>query len=211
MQNYAFCSKGELTLATAASRGKDYSCPECRGVVRLRNGCLRSPHFYHLMPFSSCEPKGKSLTHLLIQLHIRDLLAPEEVWLEKSFPTHGRIADVVWPRKKLIFEVQCSPISPLELLKRNRDYQKLGYHVIWIFHDTYFNRSRLTAAEAALKRQLYLFTNFNEEGQGMIYTQSALFHRGKRTRRGALRRIDLKTATLTLNRWQKILIGIGFR
>ncbi|MEM8728221.1 MAG: competence protein CoiA family protein, partial [Chlamydiota bacterium] len=67
-----------------------------------------------------------------------------QVILEKSFPEIHRIADVVYPPKKIIYEIQYSPITLKEVQQRNRDYATLGYTVIWILHDRHFNRKILS-------------------------------------------------------------------
>ena len=50
-----------------------------------------------------------------------------------------------------MFEIQCSPITAREIEERNSDYQSLGYQVIWILHDSLYNKGRLTAAEYFLQ------------------------------------------------------------
>jgi len=80
--------------------------------------------------------------------------------------------------------VQCSPITPQELLARNRDYASCGYRVIWIFQDQRYNAFRLSGAEHALGAAPYFFTNIDEKGEGVIYMQSARIHRKRRIERG---------------------------
>ena len=123
------------------------------------------------------------ISHRTIQLALKKALAPQEVWLEKSFPQISRVADVVWPAKKIIFEVQCSPISAKEVQERNRDYQKVGYTVIWILHDRYFNRAYLTPVERFLHSYSHYFTNINTFGHGEIYDQYAHIRWGQRIKR----------------------------
>ncbi|MCC5831626.1 MAG: hypothetical protein JJU12_01090 [Chlamydiales bacterium] len=122
-------------------------------------------------------------SHRFIQLAIKEALAPQEVWLEKSFPEIGRVADVVWPCRKIIFEIQYSPISAREVKERNRDYGRLGYTVIWILHERRYNRTYLTPAERFLRLQTHYFTNINSLGQGEIYDQYARVRRGRRVER----------------------------
>ncbi len=123
------------------------------------------------------------ISHRIIQLTLKKALTPQEVWLEHSFPHISRIADVVWPSQKIIFEVQCSPISAKEIQARNRDYQKMGYSVIWILHDRCFNRTRLNAAEHFLRSHSHYFTNINAFGHGEIYDQFAQIRLGRRVKR----------------------------
>jgi hypothetical protein len=57
---------------------------------------------------------------------------------ERPFPDLCRIADLVWEERKLIFEIQCSPILRQEAEKRVRDYAMKGYTVIWLVIDRSF-------------------------------------------------------------------------
>ncbi len=141
----------------------------------MRGGLSRQPHFYHLIA-TSCILQGKSLAHLQIQCALQSMLFPEQTLLEHRFPQIARVADLVWPAQKLIFEVQVSPIQAAEVLARNRDYAKEGYRVVWILHDSRFNRSHVTGAEVALRFSPHYFTNINAFGKGFFYDQYAHFH-----------------------------------
>jgi len=134
-------------------------------------------------------------SHRTIQLALKKALAPQEVWLERSFPSIRRVADVVWPAQKTIFEVQYSPISAKEVQARNRDYQKMGYTVIWILHDRHFNRTYLTPAERCLRSQSHYFTNINAFGHGEIYDQYAHIQWGRRVKRTPRYPISIKELT----------------
>ena len=182
MQIYALDHKSRSVHARAAERGISYTCPECSKEVRMRGGLARQPHFYHLFA-TSCFLQGKSLTHLQIQYALQTMLSPEQTLLEHRFPQIGRVADVVWPAQKMVFEVQVSPIQPTEVLARNRDYAKEGYQVVWILHDRRFNRARLTGAEGALRFSPHYFTNINAFGKGFFYDQYAQIHFKRRKRR----------------------------
>jgi competence protein CoiA len=171
MQIHAFDSKKQLTLASQAVKKQDYFCFECQSIVRLRAGLHRQPHFYHIFQQSSCRQSGKSLAHLQVQLYLQKILPQEEAVMEHRFPEINRIADLVWHSEKLIFEVQCSPISAEEVNMRNRDYASLGYQVIWILHDQTFNQPRVSAAEEYLRDKPHYFTDMDREGQGIIYDQ----------------------------------------
>lgn len=99
----------------------------------------------------------KSLAHLQIQLHLKSLL-PGSV-LEKPFPTTGRIADVYWEEKKLVFEVQCSPLSLQEAEQRCRDYLTEQVIPVWILYTQKFNGTYLSAAERFLRTGLCYFSD----------------------------------------------------
>ena len=182
MQIYALDHNSLSVHARGAKRGTGYTCPECSQEVRIRGGVSRQPHFYHLSA-TSCIMQGKSLIHLQIQYALQKMLSPEQILLEHRFPQIGRVADVVWPAQKLVFEVQISPISAPEVLARNRDYSKEGYQVVWILHDRRFNRPRITGAERALRYSPHYFTNINAFGKGFFYDQHAHFHFKRRKAR----------------------------
>ncbi len=124
-----------------------------------------------------------SRPHLIIQKLLMRAL-PGSV-LEHPFPPIGRIADFVYFPKKLIFEVQCSPIDLYEVRKRNEDYASLGFTVIWILHDRIFNKGILPPAEFYLRQNLAYYTSINQFGQGFFYDQLDFFRGLKRVYRSS--------------------------
>lgn len=174
MQLYARAHQGELVAASRASRQCDYVCLECQGIVRVRAGVHRQPHFYHLQLTPRCRQSQKSMEHLQTQSHLQRLIGVEACRLEVPFPTIRRIADAVWEERKLVFEVQVSPISAAEVSERTRDYASQGYQVVWILHERSFNQWRLSAAEQYLLHRPCYYTNIDVEGNGRIYDQYAL-------------------------------------
>lgn len=166
-------------LASSAQKQKKYRCPECLSIVKVRGGPHRQLHFYHLATSKNCRQNKKSLTHLHIQLLLQFLLK-EQVFLEYRFPQIGRIADVYWQQQKIVFEVQCSPISLEEAKERCEDYKKLGLHPIFILHDHRFNRRYCSAAEIFLRKEGCLFTN----GKDLFYDQVEVCKGAKRIYRG---------------------------
>lgn len=120
------------------------------------------------------------ISHRAIQHLMQKLLIAQEVWIEKPFPTLHRIADIVWPAARLVFEVQCSPITVKEIYARQRAYRQEGYRVIWLLYDGCFNRTQLVPGERCLLAQPHYFVTMTAEGEGRIYSQRALLWRGKR-------------------------------
>ena len=106
-------------------------------------------------------------THLRIQQEILQSLP--EALLEKRFPEIGRIADVLWEEKKIVFEVQFSPIHPIEARERTRDYALIGYQVVWILHENMFNPLRPTPFQDFLKHFVHFYTNIDDLLGGEIY------------------------------------------
>jgi competence CoiA-like predicted nuclease len=153
---------------------------ECGKIVRRRGGKNRQDHFYHLKPDPACRQCQKSLHHLQVQWYLYHLLPDGECVLEKRFPEISRIADAVWEKKKLVFEVQCSPIPQAEVRQRNHDYQSLGYTVVWILHERRFHQRKISAVEEWLQGKPHYFTNFDAAGNGQIYDHLQVYERGMR-------------------------------
>lgn len=186
MQFFAY-KQQQIIHSEDAEKGVDYRCPECQGRLRIKGGLHRRKHFFHLSPPPFCSLSKKTETHLTIQKAILERLPPKEALLEKWFPSIRRIADVVWEPQKLIFEVQCSPISLQEVKERMEDYASVGYRVIWLLHDHRFNRKRLSAAEHHL-RPLYAFFTTSK---GFFYDQYEVFSGHLRTEKGPSHPISL--------------------
>lgn len=199
MQIYALDSQGTLIEALQAQKHFDYHCLECKGALRLRGGSHRRLHFYHMDPSPSCRLNGKSPTHLAIQYALQNLLKEEETSLEYPFPPIGRIADFVWHSKKIVIEVQCSPIQAIEVEERIKDYNSMGYTVVWILHEQRFNQLRVTGAEAFLRGHLFFYTDMNEKGLGKIYRQESEVKGGLRVKRAPRISIDIRTLPLILS------------
>lgn len=180
MQLYALNSQNQFIFSRQASKQINYICPECQTLVRLRGGIHRQNHFYHLESDRPCRQNNKSLEHINTQFFFLNTLPENECRLEYPFPKIKRIADVVWVEKKIIFEIQCSPISPSEVLERNRDYASEGFQVVWILHDHRYNKRRLSSAELALSLHPHYFTNITKEGIGIVYDQFSIVKEGIR-------------------------------
>lgn len=183
MHLYALGNNEEVLYAGHANKHINYVCLECAQTVRLRSGFHRQPHFYHLQPNHKCRLNGKSMPHLMLQHHLESILPKGEVQLEYRFPIIKRIADVAWITKKIIFEVQCSPISAAEVLQRNADYASQGYQVVWLLHQSRYNQQRATAAEDVLQHCPHYFSTMDGEGKGEIFDQPSFIVQGIRKQR----------------------------
>lgn len=191
MQLYALNAQQHCVAANRAIKQKDYFCPECQSIVHVRGGIYRQNHFYHVETSRQCRQNGKSLEHLQLQLRILDLLPPGECFVEHRFPSMGRIADVFWLPQKIVFEIQCSPMSALEVMQRTQDYTAMGFTVVWILHDSRYNRYRLSAMELYLQQQPHYFSNIDAAGKGIIYDQFAIIQAGSRLQKLKRRPIDV--------------------
>ena len=161
--------ENEWIFAEQAVKNKDYTCPACKARVRLRGGRFQQLHFFHVHSQTHCHQHAKSAIHLQTQKYICSKFP--DAFMEYYFPDINRFADVVIPSKKLIFEVQCSPISLFEVRARQAAYSSTGYQLIWILHDSKFNRRGLSDVEKHLRKSPTYFTNIDARGQGFIYDQ----------------------------------------
>lgn len=166
---FAMNKEGNLISAREAQKSEAYTCLECQTTLRVRGGFYKKPHFYHTTYNRKCRLSGKSLIHIQVQNYIKSILPEKECVIEHPFQEIGRIADTAWHTQKVIFEVQCSPISVEEVEARNRDYASIGYQVVWILHDKRYHRRRETAIEHYLKNHPHYYTNINSNGEGVIY------------------------------------------
>ena len=174
MQLFALNESEEWVSASSAIKQQDYICSECRSRVRLRAGQFRHAHFYHLEEDRLCRQNGKSLEHLQAQFQLKRMIP--ELLLEHRFPVIGRIADAAWEKEKIVFEVQCSPMTSTELKARNRDYASVGWKTVWIFHEGRYNKRRFSAAEWAVRMEPHYFTDMDQEGVGIFYSQLNEIH-----------------------------------
>lgn len=158
-------------LASQAQPRYRYVCPECAEPVFVRKGPHRQAHYYHKDRSLACRQNQKTLEHLQAQLSLFKALQSEEAHLEYRFPSIQRIADVAWLSHKIVFEIQCSPISAEEVLARTADYQSIGFQVVWILHDKRFNKRKLCQAEHVLQSKTCYYTNYSKNGLGIFYDQ----------------------------------------
>jgi competence CoiA-like predicted nuclease len=173
MQLYALDSSGRRIFAAVATPSKDYVCQECRQAVRARKSKLGRFHFFHLFRSQRCRGSKKSLSHIAVQNYVQKAIGEDRCQQEVSFPKIGRIADLVWEEKKLVIEIQCSPITRQEVEKRSQDYASLGFSVIWILSDKTFNQPNISPAEKFLEKQTHYFVWVDEDVVHSIYDQYA--------------------------------------
>ncbi len=141
------------------------------------------------------EGKGSHL-HQVVQEYVFNLLPRGEAFIEYRLP--GHIADICWLPKKIVFEIQVSPISIDIAVKRTEDYRKMGFHIVWILHQKSFNGPYLTLAELYLRRQrTSYFTNISRAGIGYIYDQNEKYRNNKRELRGEPLILDLKSPLIS--------------
>jgi competence protein CoiA len=157
-------------FAGEADKHARYRCPECGAHVKVRSGPHRQPHFYHLRASKPCRQHQKTEEHLGLQFHLAKQFSSCDVRMERPFPEVGRIADVALEKERIVFEVQCSPISLTEAQERTQDYRFIGWRLIWILSDKRYNRRKLGAAERYLRQQTCYFASWNKQ-RAFLYDQ----------------------------------------
>jgi hypothetical protein len=111
--------------------------------------------------------------------------------IERPFIDIGRVADLCWEKEKIIFEIQCSPLTPHEAEARIKDYRSVGYETIWLLDEKRYNKRVLRPAEAFLReRSCYYFSLRPELA---CYDQFEVFAYERRVKKGGKLRIDPKT------------------
>ena len=186
MQLYAQDQKGTRVFVELAEKAKNYFCRECQKEVRARGGPHIQLHFYHVEKNGLCRQNGKTDQHLLLQKLLNAAYPGSEQ--EFRFPTIGRIADVAHVDKKIIFEVQCSPMTSEEMQQRVQDYGQVGFQVIWILSDSTFLKKKVSAFEMALQD----FPHYYAKGQN-VYDACGVIHQGMRSGRPVMKNIKIAT------------------
>ena len=177
MQLYAY-KDSQLVFIDDAEKGVSYICQGCNEEVRVKGGRFLTRHFFHVKPRRRCTFRQRSMRHLAIQLAIKKLI-PSTI-LEHQFSNLHRIADVYWPQKKIVFEVQSTPITAMEIAKRERDYNSIGLEVIWILSDHLFNKFYVTPAEEILRTRSTYYTSIGFNKEGIFYDQFEVIYQKKR-------------------------------
>jgi competence protein CoiA len=164
--------------AEEALKGVDYSCIECNSIVRLRGGSKKQLHFFHLQAQQACSLHGKSMEHLQTQLYFQKMIGEENCFLEFPRKEIGRIADILWEKEKIVFEVQCSYILAEEIAQRNRDWLLLGYRVVWILHLRRYGKTKQSEAEKYLEGKPHYYTDMDQNQLGDVFDQEFFYLKG---------------------------------
>jgi len=121
---------------------------------------------------------------------IKAMFPEGAVILEQRFK--GHIADIYWPEKKIVFEVQCSPIAYEPAKKRTEDLEKLGLTVIWILHQKTFNKKHLSPSEIYfVTKRCSLYTNISQAGDGWVFDQEEVISDCMRLKKSPPREINV--------------------
>ena len=190
-----FAERSERKISALDAKEKHgYTCLLCKHPVILKKGTSKVPHFSHKKLSPSCKQKKRSSKHLELQLQIQSLFPEAEVTLEVPFYEIQRVADLVWEKEGIIFELQLSPLTKEEALRRERDYASIGYEVVWLLGDKTFNRRKGKEAEIQIRKKTSYYISLKT---GQIYDQIEHFH-------GRIQEILLPRRAIYLQKPQKI-------
>lgn len=192
MALYAFDREEEFISAREAKPRQTYWCIGCSMPVRKRRGKYGFYHFYHLLKSPQCRLFTYKQDHFLAQIQIQKFFPENVIQIEKPFIQINRVADACFEEKKIVFEIQCSPISESEAKQRIFDYRSLGYEVIWLLDDKRYNKRILKPAEKFLRNYLTYFVSIQRGLTSEIYDQFEIFLDNKRVKKGKRLKIDLK-------------------
>lgn len=185
-------NEDDLIDAIDAEPGKIYWCLDCFGPVKRRKGKRSFAHFYHLKTAPTCRLHSKTEDHLLAQLQIQKLFPEGEVQLERPFPEISRIADACWEKEKIVFEIQCSPITEKEGERRISDYRSIGYETVWLLDDKRYNKRVVRPAEEYLRRHCTYYLSIKQALFPTCYDQFEIFSEGRRVKKGKPLLVDLQ-------------------
>lgn len=125
---------GHRVYIDEANRNETYYCPECAEKMVQRHGEIMTHCFAHY-PNTQCTDTwhyDESDWHIKFQSLFP--LDNQEVVLEYEGTKHR--ADVCYPERKVVIEIQGERIRQTEFEARNEFFRKLGYHIIWIFDES---------------------------------------------------------------------------
>jgi competence protein CoiA len=121
----------------------------CGEPGHLRSSKRGTQHFYHAVD-AGCNYSEESLEHLVIKEQIYQACKASgwETTVEFPAPDRSWIADVYASNegRKIVFEIQISPISPDELAERDGKYRNEGIESYWLL-DNFLGRSKDFAVE----------------------------------------------------------------
>lgn len=142
-------------IADNADRTVDYFCPVCHESVILKRGHIVSAHYAHKT--SVCKDDwhhDMSEWHLSMQERFPE--EQREIVVKNNGEIHR--ADIL--SENMVIEFQHSPISPDELLARNRFYTLAGYKIAWVFdlQDEY-NSGNIELVKECLDSQKFEWSN----------------------------------------------------
>lgn len=182
----------DLLYAGDADPKKTYWCLDCFGPVKRRRGKHHFYHFYHLRSAPTCRLYSKSEDHLLAQLQLQKSFPEGIIEIERPFLKINRVADACWEAEKVVFEIQCSPLTEKEGEMRIKDYRSVGYEVVWLLDDKRYNRRKARPAEEFLRKHSTYYLSIQKGLYSKHYDQFEIFSEKRRVKKGKPLFLDLK-------------------
>lgn len=152
---YALNFQNQLIHASSADISKEYYCPVCHQLVKLRTGRQNSNYFAHEHTIFSKQHHETKIHQVGKKLLMRwgsalGYVVRSEVYFKKI----KRRADVILnlSKRQIVIEYQCSPISAVELSKRSHAYVQNGLHCIWLVGKRYCLHGRISQQNAQFFR-----------------------------------------------------------
>ena len=179
MPLYALDDHRQIIAARDADEWRRYRCLECNGAMQKRAGANRQAHFYHLNTVRQCRLHSRGIDHMILQTTLQE--QNPALIIERPFEKILRIADLCWENKKIVFEIQCSPIAWPEVQRRIQDYAREGYELVWLLDNRLYNRRTLRAAEADLREHACYYFSLSKS---LIYDQFEVLSATSRLAKG---------------------------
>jgi competence protein CoiA len=150
---------------------QEFQCPECKEKVMMKIGTQRMEHFAHQKGSLCVESyERESEYHLagklqLFQWLVNQNLCPE---LEPFYSSIRQRPDigVLYDKKNLALEYQCSTIPPELMMKRTKQYQLRKMIPFWIMGGK--NIKRKGEKKVSLSNFDYLFLTKSPAGQWLL-------------------------------------------
>ena len=173
------CDEDDLIIAADAEPGKIYCCLECfgpsKGEARQK---LASPFLpsedlsrnaaFTAKPKTTCSLKCKSKKSFRLRPFKSSVPSSKSI----ALPTPAGRSE------KIVFEIQCSPMTDKEAEMRIRDYKSIGYDVVWLLDDKRYNKRVVRPAEEFLRRHSTYYMSIKQGWRSEYYDQFEIFQKG---------------------------------
>lgn len=130
--------------------GQTFLCPGCHGLVILKNGLIKLPHFAHQT--RQKHHCGLSEAESAAHLEGKQLLqvwGNEEIVLEAYLPQLQQRPDVLLADGTVAIEIQYSALSIQRLLQRMAGYREYGYQQWWLLGGSMLPKDKLSRLQQA--------------------------------------------------------------
>ena len=170
----AFNKDRNRTEANEAIKKAEYVCPACDRRVLPKQGEIKIWHFAHKY-LGDCWWASEGEDHLQAKVSLKNIFSTYyKTELEVFVGTN--IIDVLLD-KKFAIEIQCSRISPIDLMYRTQLLTKKGYAVLWLLagqniRDIFDN---IEHVDKRTRNFIYLLHSKMYFGRFYIYDDNQIF------------------------------------